>query len=173
MSSAPDDLVNVGVLTKPHGIRGELRLHAFNLDSPLWNEVESLFLRYPDGPRELAIESLRVVPSKHVVLVLEGVRGREAADALRGVEVAVPRAVFPELEEGEFYFVDLVGLPAMRDGEEVGRIEGVLEYPSVDCLEVRSADGVRELPILEPWVVEVSTAKGHVVVGPWDDIPVR
>ena len=39
MPSVPDDLVNVGVLTKPHGIRGELRLHAFNLDSPLWDEV--------------------------------------------------------------------------------------------------------------------------------------
>ncbi len=173
MPSVPDDLVNVGVLTRPHGIRGELRLHAFNLESPLWDEVETLFLRLPDGLRELAIESLRVAPNKHVVLTLEGVDTREGAEALRGVEVAVPRSVFPELDEGEFYFVDLVGLPVLRDGEEVGRIEGVLEYPSVACLEVRCADGVRELPILDPWVIEVSPERGHVVVGPWDDIPVR
>ncbi|MCA9616549.1 MAG: 16S rRNA processing protein RimM [Sandaracinus sp.] len=169
---APDELVTVGVLTKPHGIRGELRLHAFNLDSPLWDDVDRLVLREPSGLREVEVVSCRVVPSKHVVVRLAGVGTVEAADALRNVEVAVPRDALPALDEDEFYFVDLIGLPVLRDGAEVGRIENVLEYPSVDCLEIRCEDGVRELPILEPWVVSIDPDDG-VVVGPWDDIPVR
>ncbi|MEZ4246969.1 MAG: ribosome maturation factor RimM [Polyangiales bacterium] len=169
---APDELVTVGVLTKPHGIRGELRLHAFNLDSPLWDDVRRLVLREPTGLREVEVASCRVVPGKHVVVRLAGVGTVEAADTLRNVEVAVPRDALPALDEDEFYFVDLIGLPVLRDGSEVGRIENVLEYPSVDCLEVRCEDGVREIPILEPWVVSIDPDDG-VTVGPWDDIPVR
>lgn len=171
MRDAPDELVTVGVLTKPHGIRGELRIHAYNLESPLWDGVEELVLQLESGPRRCAIESLRAAP-KHLVVRLEGVDTREAAEALRGVDVAVPRSALPPLEEGEFYFVDLIGLPVRRDGEEVGRVEAVLEYPSVECLAIRSADGVREVPMIEPWVVRIDPDEA-IEVGPWDDVPVR
>lgn len=172
MPRPPDELLTVGVLTKPHGIRGELRLHPFNRESSLWDRVEHVVLLLPSGPVEREVLALRMAP-KHVVVSLADVEGRVAAEALRGVEVAVRRADLPPLEEGEFYFVDLVGLPLVRDGVEVGRVEGVIEYPSVDCLEVRAEDGVREVPILEPWVVAVEADAGRIVVGPWDDIPVR
>lgn len=170
---SPDSLVAVGAIIKPHGIRGEVRIHAHNLDSPLWDEAEPLVLRFPDGDREVAVEMLRVVPGKHLVARLAGVGTREGAEALRGVEVLVPRARFEALEEDEFYLVDLIGLRARRDGVEVGMVEDVFEYPSVACLKVRSDDGVREVPLVEPWVVDVDVDAGFVEVGPWDDVPVQ
>ncbi|MBX3247402.1 MAG: 16S rRNA processing protein RimM [Myxococcales bacterium] len=170
---SPDTLVAVGVVIKPHGIRGEVRIHAHNLDSPLWDEAAPIVLRFPDGDREVEVQTLRIVPGKHLVARLAGVATREAAEALRGVEVLVPRARFEDLEEDEFYLVDLVGLRVQRDGLDVGVIEDVFEYPSVACLKVRSEDGVREVPIVEPWVVDVDVEGGVVEVGPWDDVPVQ
>lgn len=175
---AEGELVPVGVVSKPHGVKGEVRLHPFNADSPLWGKKQKkrlaeAFLAAPgEGPRPCVVTSARKGP-KYVILTLEGVVGREAADALRGHELHIPREALPPLAEDEFYLLDLEGLALERDGERVGEVARVLEYPASICLEVRFPDGVREIPILEPWVQGIDVEAGVIELGPWDDLPVR
>ena len=83
------------------------------------------------------------------------------------------RNTLPPLAEDEFYLLDLEGLALERDGERVGEVARVLEYPASVCLEVRFPDGVREIPILEPWVQGIDVEAGVIELGPWDDLPVR
>ncbi len=168
-----DALVPVGVISRPHGVRGALRVHPYNAESQVFRSpLEALWLRAPDAAeaRRVALVSCRRA-AKYAIVELEGVAGREGADALRGHEVSVPRASLPELEEHEYYFADLAGVPVRRGDETVGEVLRVLRYPSVDCLEVRSPDGVREVPVLEPWVERFTDDAVHV--GEWDDLPVR
>ena len=72
------------------------------------------------------------------ILRLEGIDGIDAAEALRGTDLLIPRSALPELDEEEFWPDDLVGLPVRATtGEPVGSIAEVLTMPSVDVLRVR------------------------------------
>lgn len=170
-----DEYVAIGGITKPHGLRGEMRVHAFNLDSPLWKKLTSVLLVHGDGRREsrAVIRSKRA--NKFVVMSLEGVDSIEAVDALRKVELHVLRSEFPEAATEEYYYADLPGMSVVdEDGTVLGEVLKVLEYPAVDCLEVRGATGgVREIPLTRPWLRDIDDENKQVVVREWDDLPVR
>jgi 16S rRNA processing protein RimM len=89
--------------------------------------------------------------------VLEGVVGREAAEALRGSDLLVPRAALPPLDEDEFWPDDLVGLAVRsRAGNDVGTVTQVLGLPSCDVLEVRRpAGGDLLVPLIRDAVPEL------------------
>jgi 16S rRNA processing protein RimM len=156
---------------RAHGLRGELLLKPFNPDSPLLEQVERVLLKSRSG--ELSAVPVRAARphGAHVRLSLAGVDSREQADALRGSLVCVTRAELPALADGEYYLMDLVGLRVCtRDGREVGRVDELLEYPSVHCLLVHGEDGAREIPNLSRYVLEVDVAGGRVVVDHLDEI---
>lgn len=163
-----EETLPIGAVIKPHGLAGEVRVHPFNADSPVWSALKTVFL---EGE---PIEVQRCTrAAKHFIVRFAGIGNRNDAEALRGRELSVPRSELPELDEGEFYLADLIGLE-VRDGDAlVGRVEEVFEYPSCVCLKVRSDDGVRELPILEPWFQGLDLEAGAIFVGAWDDLPVQ
>lgn len=79
------------------------------------------------------------------ILRLEGVEGIDAAEALRGTDLLIPRSSLPELADDEFWPDDLVGLPVRAtSGPAVGTIAEVLVMPSVDVLRV-ARDGAPDL----------------------------
>ncbi|MFW5925812.1 MAG: ribosome maturation factor RimM [Myxococcota bacterium] len=161
-----------GVVTRPHGVRGEVRVHPYNPDSDLLLRIDRVWLLTAGAePRQVVVERARRGP--HAVLVqLEGVRGREQAEALRGVELGVERESLPPAEEDEWYVVDLVGA-VVRDpqGTALGEVVDVIHYPSVDCLQVRTADGDREVPMVEPWLQEVDADAGEIRVSGFEQMP--
>ena len=166
-----DPLVPVGVLTRPHGLRGELRVHLYNDESALLYARDRVFLlREGEPPREQAVEVRR--GPKGPLLRVDGVTSPEGAEAYRGVELAFHRSDFPDIDDG-FYFVDLIGLEVLQDGKRIGEVRDVIEYPSIECLEVPMEDGVREIPLVEPWVIEVRLDDGQILVGDLSDVPVR
>ncbi|MBX3272856.1 MAG: 16S rRNA processing protein RimM [Sandaracinaceae bacterium] len=167
-------LVALGAVTRPHGVLGEVRVHPFNPESELLVTVAQVVLRSPQTERTLAIRSAR----RHgdvVLMTFEGVRGREAAEALRGLEVCVPREVLPPVGPDEHYHVDLVGLRAVDPGgNDRGVVSDVIRYPSVDCLLVEGATEAWEVPLLEPYVRAVEVAEGRLLVDHLDDLePVK
>ena len=161
--------VALGVVVRPHGVRGELRVHLFNDESNVFFEQEALFLG-EDAKEATVVAASRRTP-KGGLLRLQGVEGREAADALRGVELYVDRAALPEPDEDEIYLADLEGLEVFDpEGHRLGEVEGFLSYPSVDCLRVRVAEGVREVPLVEPWIVEIDLEAARIVVASIEEL---
>lgn len=159
-----DDRVVLGVVTRPHGVRGEVRVHRFNEDSPLLLELPRLLLVPKDGTeREVVVRSSKRSGDADV-LMLEGCTRREDAEALRGAELAARREWLPPLEEDEHYHIDLIGLRVVEAGAELGEVLEVMAYPSVDALRVRTERGTIEIPILAPYVVEVDLDRGVVEV---------
>ncbi|MGF1466041.1 MAG: ribosome maturation factor RimM [Sandaracinaceae bacterium] len=172
MTGGADRLVALGVVSRPHGVRGELRVHRFNPASGLLLAMDRVWLG-PAPARAYAVESARA-HGDAVLLRLAGVGTREAADELRGAEVSVPRARFPAPDAEEVYHVDLVGLLVVEEGGKgLGTVEDVLRYPSVDCLLVREEAGWREVPILEPYVIAIDADAGRVTVAHVEDFELR
>jgi 16S rRNA processing protein RimM len=160
-----DERVVLGVVTRPHGVRGEVRVHRFHPGSQLLLELDRVLVRTKDADveRELQVRSSKRSGDADVLL-LEGCARPEDAEALRGAELAVPRAWLPEPAEDEHYHVDLIGLRVVEDGADLGTVQDVFSYPSVDVLRVGTARGTIEIPILEPYVVAVDVEGGTIEV---------
>jgi 16S rRNA processing protein RimM len=151
-------LVELGRVTRPHGIRGEVRVQLHWAGSDTLEHVgEITLMRGKENVGVRRIESARRV-EKAVLLRLSGVDDRDAAEALRGLAVCVPRERLPPPEEGEYYLCDLVGATVRTPSRTIGEVTEVRVHPSVDTLVIRAPDGkLFEQVIAEPWVVHVDT----------------
>lgn len=164
-------LIPVAEVTRPHGVRGELRLHVYNEGSDLLLSRPRIVLRLQDGAeRDGRIVAAR--PANKALLVrLAGVDDRDAAEALRGASVCVGRDTFPPLEEGEFYQCDLEGAQVvLRGGGVVGRVQRLQPYPTCDALVVeREGAAPLEVPLTDDFVaavdVERQTVELHTLEG--------
>ena len=160
--------VPVAEVARPHGVRGELRLKVYNRDSDLLLRRPRVKLLLEDGgERDATIDTAREV-NKAILLRLVGVDDRDAADALRGVRIAVARDEFPPLDEGEFYACDVEGARVLLpSGEEIGRVAGLSAYPTCDVLLVdRTGEGRAgkrlEVPLVDAYVASVDVERGVV-----------
>jgi 16S rRNA processing protein RimM len=155
-------------VTKPHGIRGEVRLKVYNRDSDLLSSQHEVRLSLPDGPgRDVEIEAIREVAGGALLVKLRDVDDRNAAETLRGARIAVRRDAFPLLEPGEFYVCDIVGADIVGPGGPLGTALDVVSYPTADALLVRPLGGAKEtveVPLLDTYVDEVSAERRLVVL---------
>lgn len=157
--SAQGRWVAVAEIARPHGVRGEVRLRVYSGDPTLLTRRPPIRLRGADG--EIAGATLLSTrhADKALLVRLEGVDDRDAAEAIRGKEVLVERDAFEPLEDDEFYAVDIEGARAeMESGELVGTVTGLGTYPTCDVLLI-DRDGTRlEVPLLPQFVASVDTA---------------
>jgi 16S rRNA processing protein RimM len=167
-------LIPLGLLGAPHGLAGELRVRLFNpASTALERRGLEVVLRGPGvrGETRHRVTGARRSGADYVVLALEGVIDRDAAAALRGAELCLPREALPPPREGELYLVDLVGLRAERpDGTLVGEIRGVHEYPASQVLVVGVEGGTLEVPLLAPYFLEADVPRGIVIVDHVEDL---
>jgi 16S rRNA processing protein RimM len=125
-------------------------------------------LESPDGRRAFEIESWR--PGKGFLIVrFKGIADRTAAEALRNLELYVPRERLPAPGDGEFYHADLIGLAARTaDGAGFGTVVAVHNFGAGDLLEIAPAAGgpTVMVPFTDAVVPEVDIAGGSLTVVP-------
>jgi 16S rRNA processing protein RimM len=159
------DTVDIGVVARAHGIRGEVRVHLYNQASTALDQAESVLV----GDRAYDIESARRVAGAYLV-ALAGVEDRDAADALRGRPVAVARADL-ELGEGDVLLADLVGCRVeLPDGSDWG-VVSALDLGPQDRLVIRQGDVERLLPVVDAFVIEIDVEGRRIVVDPPAELP--
>lgn len=171
--------VVVGRIGRPHGVKGELTVE-LRTDEPERRFAAGALLRtqappggsspLPVFPGTLTVRGTRWHQTR-LLVTFDGVGDRNAAEALRGVLLAVEvdLAESPEDPE-EFYDHQLVGLRVVTTlGAEVGELAEVVHGPAQDLLSIRARDG-REIlvPFVRRFVPEVDVAAGRVVV---EDVP--
>ncbi|NQW11024.1 MAG: 16S rRNA processing protein RimM [Alphaproteobacteria bacterium] len=159
------DRVCLGAVTGPHGIRGLVKVKPFTerpVDVAAYGPVED-----EDGVRRFTLR-LQGEAKGQVIVKIDGVNDRDAAEALKGTRLYVGRAVLPALEDGSFYHADLIGLRVETVvGEPLGVVTALYDFGAGDLLEFRDAEGgVRMVPFTEVVVPEVDVQGGRVVVDP-------
>lgn len=160
-----DDIVVLGRLADPYGIRGWLHLHAFGDDPLSWRQMPQVWLGREGGPwRDTGLLGLKAHGDGWVIQ-LDGVDDRTAADALKGVLLGVPRSALPQTAENEFYWADLIGLQVRNPaGESLGAVAGLIETGANDVLRVLAPDGVeRLLPFVDSVILTVDRQKGEIL----------
>jgi 16S rRNA processing protein RimM len=159
------DWVCIAVVATAHGVRGALRLRTFT-ETP--EDVAAYGPVHDRVGRRLFPLTVIGRAKGGVVVRAEGIEDRDAALALRGTELFVPRAALPALAEDEFYYGDLEGLEAVRpDGSRLGVVRAVENFGAGDLLELIGEDGRSlVLPFDRRTVPEVDLAARRVVVDP-------
>ena len=135
------DQVVLAAVAGAHGIGGEGRLKLFSDSADSHKRHKRLFA----GERALKLVSLRA-GGGGAIARFEGIGDRNAAEAMRGLTLSVPRADLPPLEPGEYYHADLLGLPCeSAAGEPLGTVVAVENFGAGDLLEIERPDGRRSL----------------------------
>ena len=143
-----------------HGVNGELRLKLFSPNAASLAAHNTLFV----GGIERRLVSVRDA-GKAAVARIEGISDRSAAEALRGSLIEIDRAQLPALDEGEYYHVDLIGLPAEdAAGHRVGSVVAVENYGAGDLLEIETDDRKRALIPFRDGVADLKD--GRIVLDP-------
>ena len=165
-----DRLIALGVFGAPQGVRGEIRVKSYTADpaavggyGPLTDSA---------GTRRFVLKIVRPLRDDMLVARVEGVTTREAAAALRNVEIYARRSQLPPPDAEEFYYSDLIGLAAMTpDGEAFGRVLAVVNHGAGDLLEIARPEGPSALLAFTKQVVpEIDFAGGRIVVRPPPEI---
>lgn len=164
-AAAPDEIVVLGRLADPYGIRGWLHLHAFGDDPLAWRQMSHWWVGREGGPwRQVALLGLKA-HGDGLVVQLEGVADRSAAEPLKGMLVGAPRAALPQTGADEYYWADLIGMRVVNPaGELLGKVAGLIETGANDVLRVLADDGSeRLLPFVDAVVTTVDREKGEIV----------
>lgn len=164
-------LLEFGRFGRPHGVRGEIRFHAHNPDSPLLDTGRRIRIGSSAGEtREVEVEWLRFDP-KGIVMKLGGIDSREDAAALTHHRWFEPRQAFPDLDDDEVYMADLLGLRAVTvDGRDLGEVVDVIEIGPHDVLVVRGRGRRHLVPNVADFVQRMDFEKREVVITPIDGL---
>ena len=150
-----------------HGVRGEVKLWSFTEDPAAVATYGPLETQ--DGAQRFEIEALR--PAKdHFVARIAGVGDRDAAEKLRNLELFIPRARLPKIDDADtFYYADLIGLDAVTlDGTRVGTVQALHNFGAGDIVEIKPAGSGDPLmlPFNETTVPTIDLAAKRIVVVP-------
>jgi 16S rRNA processing protein RimM len=141
----PNRPVTLAAITGAHGVAGEVRLKLFG------EGVDALKRYRAFNGGALTPTALRDDGKGGAIARFAEVSDRTAAEALRGTTLSVPRSALPRLDEGEYYYADLIGLPAVStDGEPLGACVAVENFGAGDLLEIERPDGSRFMVPMRP-----------------------
>ena len=130
----PTGLVLMGVIIGAKGLKGDVRIKSF---TAVKENLAAYGLLWDKSGRESYSVNIKGEAKGQLIVRIEGVTDRAGAEALKGLELFIPREALPELEENEFYHSDLIGLEVVTTcGKTLGRVSAVDNYGAGDVLEI-------------------------------------
>lgn len=153
----------IGQVSKPHGVRGEVRVQPHTDLPERFTWLETVYVG-EDDPQPVAVESVRFHQGV-VLLKLAGYDDREAVQTLRGEWLLVPEAEGIPLEEGEYYLYQLEGLRVYSEtGEYLGKLITVLETGANNVFVVEGESGEILLPDTKEVIQAIDFENGCMTV---------
>ena len=150
----------LGEVLKPQGIRGELKVKTFT-DTP--DVVKKFGTVYIDD-QPYKILSFRIGPDGAAYMGLRGIPDRNAAELFRGKKLEGERDDAPELEEGRYYIVDIIGLSCeTEEGEVLGTVTSISNLSS-DVYTIEKAGKSILFPAVKGVIVKYDIENGKLIV---------
>ena len=159
-------MIAIGIIRKPHGVRGEASVEAWTGSLDRFTEVSNVTLVSPDEreKRDVTIESVRVHGDR-ALLKFSGIESPEDVDALRGWTLEIPDDAAKKLEEDEYFLHDLIGMKLVDEsGAEKGVVTDAYEGGGGTLLEVTRGKRKFDLPFASEICVKIDVAAKTITV---------
>lgn len=160
-----EDLLQVGVVTTTHGVRGEVKVFPTTDDSARFKNLKQVILDTGKQQMEMEITGVKFFKNL-VILKFKGFDNINDVEKFRQAKLLVTRENAVELAEHEYFIVDLIGLTAFSDeGEELGQLADVLQTGANDVYVIKK-DGCADLlvPAIHECVKEVAVEQGKIIL---------
>lgn len=155
------DYLRVGIISKPQGIHGELKITPLTDNDARFLDIKRVFVESKDYA-EYTAENARV-GGNGVFVKLKGIDDRNAAELLRGKYLCVAREDAAKLPEGRYFICDLEGASVFTDsGKSLGVLKEVLQYPANDVYAIDS-DKPFLVPALKSLILSVDIQGRQIV----------
>lgn len=165
-----EDLLQVGIITSTHGVRGEVKVYPTTDDPRRFRRLKEVVLDTGREKLNLEIEGVKFF-KQFVILKFKGLDNINDIEKYRQKSLYVTRKNAVRLQRDEYFIADLIGLKVQdEDGTELGTVKDVIETGANDVYEVEMADGRSLLlPAIKQCILNVDVEKGmmqvHVLEG--------
>lgn len=166
-----EELIPVGKIIGPHGIKGQMKLHSYSGNAASLSAASSVTLKSLAGTlHEFTINCFKANSGKFII-GLQGFDDINMIDPLLGNEVCLKRSQLPGLEEDEYYWSDLIGLQVFTDeGTLLGTITDIFETGSSDIYVVQGGEREYLIPAIADVIKAVDPLGGKIVITPLDGL---
>ena len=165
-----EDLLQVGIITSTHGVRGEVKVYPTTDDPRRFRRLKEVVLDTGREKLNLEIEGVKFF-KQFVILKFKGLDNINDIEKYRQKSLYVTRKNAVRLQRDEYFIADLIGLKMQdEDGTELGTVKDVIETGANDVYEVEMADGRSLLlPAIKQCILNVDVENGmmqvHVLEG--------
>lgn len=154
-----ETLFPIGRVIKPHGVKGKIRIEYFGEDPARFSLYQEIFIETPEGGLK-SYHVLEAIPKPPgLLLQLKEIERREEVEHLKGKEIFIRRKALPDLKEGEYYWIDLLGMRVeTQEGRTIGELKAIFPTKANDVYVVK---GKREilLPATEEVIQRIDLEK--------------
>jgi 16S rRNA processing protein RimM len=168
------NLFPIGRVVKPHGVKGKMKVEYFGDDLQRFFSYREVFIESETrGPE--SYEILEAIPQPpRFILRLRGIEKIEQVQPLIGKTILVEKKALPDLEEGEYYWADLLGMKVeTREGKGIGKVKEIFPTDAHDVYVVEGKRGEIFLPAIEEVIQSIDLKKQVMKVvrmeGLWED----
>lgn len=160
-----EDLLQVGIITSTHGVRGEVKVYPTTDDPRRFRRLREVILDTGREKLNLEIEGVKFF-KQFVILKFKGLDNINDIEKYRQKSLYVTRKNAVRLQRDEYFIADLIGLKVQdEDGTELGTVKDVIETGANDVYEVEMADGRSLLlPAIKQCILNVDVENGMMQV---------
>jgi len=168
------NLLPIGKVVKPHGVKGKVKVKYFGEDLRLFSLYREIFIEGEKGRPE-PYKIMEATPQPPcLILRLKGIEKIEETELLIGKEILIEKEALPGLEEGEYFWVDILGMEVQtREGQKLGKVKEIFPTGANDVYVVEGKRGEIFLPAIEEVIQSIDLRRGVMKVvrmeGLWED----
>ncbi|MDK2563216.1 ribosome maturation factor RimM [Romboutsia sedimentorum] len=156
----------IGQIVSTQGLKGEVRVYSYTDDIYRFDDLETFYLG-KDLENKWIVEKVRY-KGNMVIMKIKGINTVEEAEKLKNKFMYVSREEGRELEEGEFFISDMIGIDVYTvDGQHVGVLDDVLQYAANDVYVIKGAENKEYMiPAMLKFVPTIDMSERKMIIDP-------
>ena len=160
-----EDMLQVGVITQTHGVRGEVKVFPTTDDVNRFKKLKQVILDTGKETMPLEIQSVKFF-KQFVILKFKGIDNINDIEKYKRCSLYVTREHAVPLEEDEYFIADMIGMEVCtEDGNQFGTLKDVIETGANDVYVIESAEhGEVLVPAIKECIRSVDIEKGQMMI---------
>jgi 16S rRNA processing protein RimM len=170
MLSAEVNRTAIGVVRKPHGIKGGLKVSLYSIDLEMLQTLEQLFVNTGSDWKQLTLNSSQGYDD-FTILNFNEIQDRTEAEAYRDQEIFTLRDDLPGLDDDEYYINDLVGCDVVNErNENLGKVIEILSPGAHEVLLISDGDSETLVPLVDEWIAKIDIQAKRIQVNSEEEL---